>query len=196
MGMVGLRVVVLCACAWAYVIAMAAGPCERSFLRYANDETWGGGGNAEHAGLWRALLENPRDLIANYLLTSVDHFSLSTRNFTAAYLLSHGVIKLWLIIGLLRGNRPAARLELHHALELGGASAHRVQRDLERTVAALIGDRLEGEGFGERARLHGEPARQQRGAAIRQLQPDVVRRRRERERHQGGDRPVRLDRGA
>jgi uncharacterized membrane protein len=49
------------------------------------------------------LLEDPRDLIASYLLTAVDHFSLSTRNFTAAYLLSHGVIKLWLIVGLLRG---------------------------------------------------------------------------------------------
>lgn len=49
------------------------------------------------------LLEDRRDLIASYLLTSVDHFSLSTRNFTAAYLLSHGVIKLWLIVGLLRG---------------------------------------------------------------------------------------------
>lgn len=49
------------------------------------------------------LLDDRRDLIASYLLTSVDHFSLSTRNFTAAYLLSHGVIKLWLIVGLLRG---------------------------------------------------------------------------------------------
>ena len=27
---------------------------------------------------------------------------MSTRNFTTVYLLSHGVIKLWLIIGLLR----------------------------------------------------------------------------------------------
>lgn len=47
-------------------------------------------------------LEDPRDFIANYLFQSAQHFSLSTRNFTAAYLLSHGVIKLWLIIGLLR----------------------------------------------------------------------------------------------
>ena len=51
----------------------------------------------------KELLENPRDLIANYLLTAVDQFSLSTRHFTAAYLLSHGVVKLWLIVGLLRG---------------------------------------------------------------------------------------------
>ena len=48
------------------------------------------------------LLEDPRDFIANYLLHSAQHFSVSTRNFTAAYLLSHGVIKLWLIAGLLR----------------------------------------------------------------------------------------------
>jgi uncharacterized membrane protein len=48
------------------------------------------------------LLEDPRDLIANYLFQSAQHFSVSTRNFTAVYLLSHGAIKLWLITGLLR----------------------------------------------------------------------------------------------
>ena len=48
------------------------------------------------------LLEDPRDLLATYLFHSAQDFSVSTRNFTALYLLSHGVIKLWLIIGLLR----------------------------------------------------------------------------------------------
>lgn len=48
------------------------------------------------------LLEDPRDLIANYLFQSAQNFSVSTRNFTAVYLLTHGVVKLWLIIGLLR----------------------------------------------------------------------------------------------
>lgn len=48
------------------------------------------------------LLEDPRDFIANYLFQLAQHFSLSTRNFAAAYLLSHGVVKLWLIVGLLR----------------------------------------------------------------------------------------------
>ena len=48
------------------------------------------------------LLEGPRDFIANQIFQSAQHFSLSTRNFTALYLLSHGVFKLWLIIGLLR----------------------------------------------------------------------------------------------
>ena len=48
------------------------------------------------------LLEDPRDFVANYLFQSAQHFSVSTRNFTAAYLLSHGIVKLWLIVGLLR----------------------------------------------------------------------------------------------
>ena len=48
------------------------------------------------------LFQHQHDLIANYLYTSAQHFSVSTRNFTAAYLLSHGVVKLWLIVGLLR----------------------------------------------------------------------------------------------
>ena len=48
------------------------------------------------------LFQDPHDLIASYLYTSAQHFSVSTRNFTAVYLLSHGVVKLWLIVGLLR----------------------------------------------------------------------------------------------
>ena len=48
------------------------------------------------------LLEDPRDFVANYLFQSAQHFSVSTRHFTAVYLLSHGAIKLWLIVGLLR----------------------------------------------------------------------------------------------
>lgn len=49
------------------------------------------------------LLEDPRDLIANALLHTAQSFSLDTRNFYAFYLLSHGVIKLTLAIGLWRG---------------------------------------------------------------------------------------------
>lgn len=48
------------------------------------------------------LVEDPHDLIANFLLHSAQHLSISSQHFTGAYLLSHGVIKLWLIIGLLR----------------------------------------------------------------------------------------------
>ena len=48
------------------------------------------------------LNEDPSDLVANYLRHAVHHFSGSTRHFTAVYLLAHGIIKLWLVVGLLR----------------------------------------------------------------------------------------------
>lgn len=48
------------------------------------------------------LAEDPHDLIANFFLHSAQHLSISTQHFTGAYLLSHGAVKLWLIVGLLR----------------------------------------------------------------------------------------------
>lgn len=57
------------------------------------------------------LTEDPRDFVANYLFHTAQGMSISSRHFTAFYLLSHGVIKLWLIIGLWQkrpGYYPAA----------------------------------------------------------------------------------------
>jgi uncharacterized membrane protein len=48
------------------------------------------------------LTEDPRDFIANYLVHSVQYLSISAEHFAAFYLLAHGIIKLWLIVGLLR----------------------------------------------------------------------------------------------
>jgi uncharacterized membrane protein len=48
------------------------------------------------------LAEDPRDLVANYLLHAARHLSVGTQHFAAIYLLSHGTVKLWLIVGLLR----------------------------------------------------------------------------------------------
>ncbi len=48
------------------------------------------------------LTEDPRDLIANYLLHTAQHFSVGAQEFAAIYLLSHGAVKFWLIVGLLR----------------------------------------------------------------------------------------------
>lgn len=48
------------------------------------------------------LTEDPHDLVANYLLHSAQNLSIGAQNFTAFYLFSHGAIKLWLIVGLLR----------------------------------------------------------------------------------------------
>lgn len=48
------------------------------------------------------LLKNPRDLIANTLLNAAHHFSVGTQSFYAFYLLSHGLIKVFLVAGLLK----------------------------------------------------------------------------------------------
>jgi uncharacterized membrane protein len=48
------------------------------------------------------LIEDPNDFVANQLLHLAQQFSINTQYFTAFYLLSHGVIKLFLIAGLLR----------------------------------------------------------------------------------------------
>ncbi|SAL88130.1 hypothetical protein AWB74_08417 [Caballeronia arvi] len=45
---------------------------------------------------------DPHDLFAGFLLHTVQHLSVGTQEFAAIYLLGHGVIKLWLIVGLLR----------------------------------------------------------------------------------------------
>ena len=48
------------------------------------------------------LKENPHDIIANYLFTFAQQFSVKTKTFAAFYLLSHGVVKLILVTELLR----------------------------------------------------------------------------------------------
>ena len=48
------------------------------------------------------LAEDPRDFLANYLLHAAQHLSLGAQEFASIYLLSHGAVKLWLIVGLLR----------------------------------------------------------------------------------------------
>jgi uncharacterized membrane protein len=48
------------------------------------------------------LLEEPNDLIANYLLDVARQLSVSSLMFGAFYLLSHGIVKLTLVIALLK----------------------------------------------------------------------------------------------
>lgn len=48
------------------------------------------------------LIEDPSDVVVQYLIQTAHDFSLNTRYFTSIYLLSHGVIKAALIAGLLR----------------------------------------------------------------------------------------------
>jgi uncharacterized membrane protein len=48
------------------------------------------------------IAEDPGDFIAGHMLAWAQTFSVSTKNFFAFYLLSHGVVKLVLVWGLLR----------------------------------------------------------------------------------------------
>ncbi len=48
------------------------------------------------------LIEDPHDFVATHLLSLAQQFTVSTQHFYAFYLLSHGVIKVFLVIGLLR----------------------------------------------------------------------------------------------
>ena len=49
------------------------------------------------------LLNDSHDFIATHLLMWAQDFSVGTKNFYAYYLLSHGLVKVLLVIGLLRG---------------------------------------------------------------------------------------------
>ena len=48
------------------------------------------------------LLEDPNDFIATWLLGMARDFSVASKSFYSFYLLSHGLIKLWLVVNLLR----------------------------------------------------------------------------------------------
>ena len=48
------------------------------------------------------LVEDPNDFVATHLLRLAQDFTVSTQHFYAFYLLSHGVIKSFLVVGLLR----------------------------------------------------------------------------------------------
>lgn len=49
------------------------------------------------------LIEDPGDFVASRLMEFAQTFSVGSQQFYAFYLASHGVIKLLLVIGLLRG---------------------------------------------------------------------------------------------
>jgi uncharacterized membrane protein len=49
------------------------------------------------------LIEDPDDFVATHLLMVAQHLSVGTETFYAFYLLSHGLVNVALVIGLLRG---------------------------------------------------------------------------------------------
>jgi uncharacterized membrane protein len=48
------------------------------------------------------LIEDPNDFLATHVQTLVGHLSTQTQFYSALYLLSHGAIKVFLVVGLLR----------------------------------------------------------------------------------------------
>ena len=48
------------------------------------------------------LIENPNDFVATHLLAMVNDFSVQTQHFYTFYLLSHGLVKVALVVGLLK----------------------------------------------------------------------------------------------
>ena len=51
------------------------------------------------------LIEDPHDFVANHLQHMTQHLSLGTQNFAGIYLLAHGLVKIAMVLGLLRGLR-------------------------------------------------------------------------------------------
>lgn len=81
------------------------------------------------------LLEDPRDLVATHLLDAARHLSVSTQSFYAFYLLSHGLVKVFLVAGLLRGRLWAYPASL---VVLGGFIAYQLYRYSYTHGAGLI----------------------------------------------------------
>ncbi|MCG6858051.1 MAG: DUF2127 domain-containing protein [Salaquimonas sp.] len=73
---------------------------------------------ASHIAHWidiatqEELVEDPRDFVANQLLGFAQHLSVDTTSFYAFYLLSHGLVKVLLVAGLLKEKLWAYPLSL------------------------------------------------------------------------------------
>ncbi len=52
---------------------------------------------------WHELSGDPRDLVANLLHGLAEHLSVGSQTFGAVYLLSHGAIKIALVVSLWKG---------------------------------------------------------------------------------------------
>ena len=71
------------------------------------------------------IREDRNDFVATHVLGMAQHFSVSTKTFYAFYLLSHGLIKLLLVVGLLTNQRWSYPASL---VALAGFIAYQVYR--------------------------------------------------------------------
>src|SRR3979409_179336 len=79
------------------------------------------------------LIEDPNDFVAGHLLSLAQNFTVSTQHFYAFYLLSHGIIKVFLVVGLLRNKLWADPVSLV-VLGLSSSTSSTVSRT--RTASA------------------------------------------------------------
>ena len=82
------------------------------------------------------LAEDPRDWIAGHLRDAVNQLSPNTKLFASMYLLTHGVIKLFLMVALLRGWPWSYRPAIAFLLAFIGYQAY--QLTLHFSLALLL----------------------------------------------------------
>lgn len=71
------------------------------------------------------LIEDPHDFIAVHLMDAAQHLSIGTQSFYAFYLLSHGLVKVLLVVGLLKEKLYAYPASL---VVLGAFIAYQIYR--------------------------------------------------------------------
>jgi uncharacterized membrane protein len=81
------------------------------------------------------LTEDPHDVIATHLLAAAQNFSIETKHFYAFYLLSHGIVKMVLVAGLLRNKLWAYPASL---VVLGAFIAYQIYRYTYKQAFGLI----------------------------------------------------------
>lgn len=81
------------------------------------------------------LTEDPRDFVATHLLDAAQHLTGATQSFYAFYLVSHGLVKIVLVAGLLRERLIAYPASL---LALAGFVAYQLYRYSYTQSAGLI----------------------------------------------------------
>jgi uncharacterized membrane protein len=81
------------------------------------------------------LLEDPHDVLATHLLSMAQDLTVGTKSFYAFYLISHGVVKLAVVIGLLMGKLWAYPASL---VVLAGFVAYQLYRFSHTQTAGLI----------------------------------------------------------
>jgi uncharacterized membrane protein len=85
--------------------------------------------------LQQELLEDPQDIIATHLSTLAHNLSIGSKAFYAFYLLSHGVVKLAVVVALLKGKLWAYPASL---VVLGAFVVYQVYRYAHTHAAGLV----------------------------------------------------------